>query len=73
VDGVDDFGVVDALEVDAGDAEVAVTQLALDDDERHALMSHLDRVGMAELVWREASPHAGSRRCAAQLGARGGG
>jgi hypothetical protein len=32
VDGVDDLGVVDALEVDGGDAEVAVTQLALDDD-----------------------------------------
>ena len=32
VDSVDDFGVVDALEVDRGDAEVAVAQLALDGD-----------------------------------------
>src|SRR4051794_21797084 len=42
VDGVDDLGVVDALEVDRGDAEVAVAELALDDDERHAFVSHLD-------------------------------
>jgi hypothetical protein len=34
VDRVDDLGVVDALEVDRGDAEVAVAELALDDDER---------------------------------------
>src|SRR4051812_29941286 len=32
VHGVDDFGVVDALEVDRGDAEVAVAQLTLHDD-----------------------------------------
>jgi hypothetical protein len=31
VDGFDDLGVVDALEVDGGDAEVAVAKLALDD------------------------------------------
>jgi hypothetical protein len=31
VDGVDDLGVVDALEVDPGDAEVAVAELALDE------------------------------------------
>src|SRR5580692_4731763 len=36
VDGVDDLGVVDALEVDAGDAEVGVSELALD---------HVQRVG----------------------------
>src|SRR5215216_6117296 len=30
VDGVDDLGVVDALEVDRGDAEVGVAELALD-------------------------------------------
>jgi hypothetical protein len=71
VDGVDHFGVVDALEVDAADAEVAVTPLALDDDERHAFMSHLDRVGVAELVWREAPPHAGRGSRSAQVGAGG--
>jgi hypothetical protein len=31
VDRVDDLGVVDALEVDRGDTEVAVAELALDD------------------------------------------
>jgi hypothetical protein len=30
--GLDDFGVVDALQVDRRDAEVAVAELALDDD-----------------------------------------
>src|SRR4051812_47551326 len=33
VDGVDDLGAVDALEVDRGDAEVGVSELALDDDQ----------------------------------------
>jgi len=36
VDGVDDLGVVDALEVDRRDAQVAVTKLALDHDQRDA-------------------------------------
>jgi hypothetical protein len=39
VDGLDDLRVVDALQVDRGDPEVAVTELSLDDDERHALVS----------------------------------
>ena len=46
VDGVDDLGVVDALEIDRGDAEVGVAELALDDDQRHALAGHLDGVGV---------------------------
>jgi hypothetical protein len=37
VDGVDDLGVVDALQVDRSDAEVRVPELALDDDRRDAL------------------------------------
>jgi hypothetical protein len=37
VDGVDDLGVVDALEVDRGDAEVAVAELPLDDGAATAL------------------------------------
>jgi hypothetical protein len=41
---------VDVLEVDAGDAEVAVAKLALDDDERHSFASHLDRVGVTQLM-----------------------
>src|SRR5829696_6794326 len=48
--GVDDLGVVDALEVDRGDAKVGVAELALDYDERHALVRHLDGVRVAELV-----------------------
>src|SRR5215212_5821743 len=60
VDGVDDLGVVDALEVDRGDAEVAVSKLALNDDQGHAFAGHLDGVGVAELVWGEPSSHAGS-------------
>jgi hypothetical protein len=59
VEGVDDFGVVDALEVDRGDPEVAVSELALDHDERDAFVGHLDGVGVPELVRREAAAHAG--------------
>jgi len=36
MDGVDDLGVIDALQVDRGDAEVAVVELALDDQQRDA-------------------------------------
>jgi hypothetical protein len=36
VDGFDDLGVIDPLQVDGGDAEVAVAELALDDDQRDA-------------------------------------
>jgi hypothetical protein len=44
-----------------------VAELALDDDPRHALARHLDRVGVAQLVRCEASPHAGVAGDAAQL------
>jgi len=44
VDGADDLAAVDALEVDAGDAEVGVSELSLDYDERDALVRHLDRM-----------------------------
>jgi hypothetical protein len=53
VHGVDDLGVIDSLEVDRGDPEVGVSQLPLDDHERDAFMSHLDRVRVPKLVWRE--------------------
>jgi hypothetical protein len=35
-----------------------VPELALDDNQRHALASHLDGVGVAELMRREAAAHA---------------
>ena len=59
VDGVDDLGAVDALQVDGCDAEVCVTELALDDRERDAFAGHLDGVGVAELVRGKAPTYAG--------------
>ena len=59
VDGGDDLLGIDALEVDRGRAEVGVTELALDDVQRHALAGEFQRVRMAQLVWREAAPDAG--------------
>jgi hypothetical protein len=41
VDDVDDLGAVDALEVDRGDAEAGVPELALDDDQRYAFARHV--------------------------------
>jgi hypothetical protein len=58
VDGIDDFGVVDALEVNRGDAEAAVAKLALDDKQRHAFMGHLHRVRMTQLMRREPAANA---------------
>ena len=50
-----------------------MAELALDDDQRHAVAGHLDGVRVPELVRRKASPHAGLAGDAAQLGAGGGG
>jgi hypothetical protein len=55
---VDDLGVIDPAQVRRGDPEVRVPGLALDDDERNAFSRHLDRVRVAELMWREAPPDA---------------
>jgi hypothetical protein len=35
-----------------------MSELALDNDQRHTLVGHLDRVSMTELVRREAATHA---------------
>ena len=67
MNGVDDLGAVDALEVDRGDAEVGVSELALNDDQRDALARYLDGMGVAELIGREASAQARRRGRAAQL------
>jgi hypothetical protein len=58
MDGLDDLGVVDALEMDRRDVEVGVTELALDHDQWHPFACHLYRVGMPELVRREAPVNA---------------
>ena len=44
------------LQVDRGRAEVGVTELALDDVERHVLACALDGVRVAQLVRCEAAP-----------------
>jgi hypothetical protein len=48
-----------------------VAELALDGDRRHALAGHLNGMRVAQLVRREASPHAGLAGGAAQLRTRG--
>ena len=73
MDGVNDLGVVDALQIHGGDAEVAVAQLALDDDQRHAFARELDGVGVAELVRREATANSCRHGGPAQVRAGGGG
>ena len=67
MDGFDDLAVVDALQVDRGEAEIAVAKLALDDDQRHAFASELDGVRVPELVRREAPTDAGRDGGPAQL------
>jgi len=62
MDGVDDLAAVDPFQVDAGDAEVRVPELALDNDQRDALSSHLDRVRMPRLMRSEAPTDPGGRR-----------
>lgn len=71
VDGADDLAAVDALEVDAGDAQIGVSELPLDDYERHALVGHLHGVSVAELVWRESSADTGCCGGVVQLFAGG--
>jgi hypothetical protein len=58
MDCLDDLGVVDPLQVDRGDAQVAVTELALDHDQRHTFVCHLDGVGVPELMRGEAPARA---------------
>jgi hypothetical protein len=47
VNGFDDLAAVDALQVDAGDAEVRVPELTLNHHEWDALVRHFDRVGVS--------------------------
>ena len=50
VNGVNDLRVVDGLEINRRDPEMGMPELALDHDQRHAFVSHLDRVGVSELM-----------------------
>ena len=50
MDRLDDLAAVDSLEVDAGDPQIAMPELPLDDHQRDALVGELDSVGMSELV-----------------------
>jgi hypothetical protein len=52
-------------------AEVAVAELALDDDQRHAFVGDLDCVRVAELVRSEAPADSGGGSRSAQLGSGG--
>ena len=52
VDGVDDLGVVDPLQIHACDPEVCVSELPLDDHHWHAFVREFDRVRMSQLVRR---------------------
>jgi hypothetical protein len=71
MDGLDDLGIVDPLQVDRSDSEIAVAELALDDDQRHAFTSQLDGVRVPELLRREASANASCDGRLAQIGAGG--
>ena len=58
MDRRDDFFGVDALEVDAGGAEVGVSELALDDVERHAFAREFDSVHSVSRALQVGSLHA---------------
>ncbi|HEY1778435.1 MAG TPA: hypothetical protein VGG41_19925, partial [Solirubrobacteraceae bacterium] len=47
---MDDLGVVDPAQVDRGDRQVGMSELALDDQQGHALARHLHRVRVTELM-----------------------
>ena len=59
-----------SLKVDAGHPQIAMPELPLDNDQRHALVRELYGVSMPELMGREASTDAGRFRRSAQLFAR---
>jgi hypothetical protein len=73
MDRVDDLGVVNPLEVDAGDPQIAMAELSLDGHQWHALVRELDSVRMPQLMRREPPADARPFRCATQLFASRGG
>jgi hypothetical protein len=58
---VDDLGGVNSPQVGAGDAEVRVPSLALDDRQGHTFPGHVNRIGVAKLVRSESPANAGLR------------
>ena len=60
------------MEIDGGNAEVRVSELALDHVERDPFACHLDGVGVSELVRCEAPSHAGLLCKPVQVAADGG-
>jgi hypothetical protein len=56
--GRDDLLRIDPLEVDRGRAEAGMAELALDDVQRNALASELERVRVSQLMRREPAPDA---------------
>lgn len=68
---LDDFSVIDALQVHGRDAEIAVAELTLNDHEQDAFVSKLDGMRVAQLMWDKAAPDTGGRRGVAQLRASG--
>jgi hypothetical protein len=67
VNGVDDLGAIDPLEVDARDAEVRVAELALDHNQRDTFVRHFDRMGVSQLMWGESPTDASCRGRVVQL------
>jgi hypothetical protein len=72
VDGHDDLLGGNALEVDGSRAEVGVTELPLDDVQRHALAGEFERVRVTQLVRGEAPPDPGAGSEPAELAAHRG-
>jgi hypothetical protein len=71
VDSVDDLRAIDPLQVDGGDAEVRVPELALDHDQGDALVRHLDCMSVTELVRGEAATDTGECCSSSELLASG--
>ena len=59
MDGADDLAAVYALQVDARDGEVRVSELPLDHYQRDTFVRHLDGMGVSQLVGRKPPSHAG--------------
>jgi hypothetical protein len=58
----------DSLQEDRHDAEVAMAEMAVDDDRRHAFIGHLDGVGVAQLSGAKGPAHASPRCGPSELG-----